>query len=484
MNHRSVVIWGSLAVFVSVSALIVYMDTRKPPRPELTWDARFIESSNDYGVRFREEKGAPAESAKLPPMEVRALSQAELTKSFGSSTSEKSAFEIVGVNSNSGRKVIPGEPEPPVDCAQPIVFSDGSEARLKVIVGMDDGLNCDCGTRFAWAMTPEGKPLTKDEAKSLGWPGDGGGSWPTLPQMIQYVFELKGDLRLRESGLLEVESGHTTSSGITYGSSGSRQLLSASVARWEAGAKELIFIAYHGPLKSVDLSTAAGSEADLDGMPVRHLGAFTAFTGRGSGHWWRHGNAYLSLSGKTTERLHFIQLPGGTQADGVSVTDANGGALNGRQSWGGVHSFSQSPDAPSDVVRISKFSGVRRIRMRLPEFPASHAAPRIKDPLDRPIPAHWDKAGIKLRAALPLITGLSVNHYWRGSSDPFERELAEFRGGTLREILAEALAAALRAGAVVEIDRAKRTLVVKEPEPGWFSRLTTWCRTTARRLGL
>ncbi len=484
MNHRSVVIWGSLAVFLGASALVIYLGTRKPPRPELTWDARFVASPDSYGVRFLEEKGAPEAFAMLPPMEVRALSKEELDRRMGPNASARSAFEIIGVNPTHDRDAIPGQPEPSVDCTKPIAFSDDSEARLKVIVGLDDGINSTCGSRFSWAMTPEGKALTEDEAKSLGWRESGGGSWPAQPQAIQCVFELKGGLRLRKSGILEVESRHTTESGITYGSSGSLQVLSAPVARWEAGAKELIFIAYHGPLKSVDLPVTAASETDLAGMPVRHLGTFTAFTGSGAGQGWIDGNAQISFFGGTTVRLHFIQFPRGTQTDGLSATDANGRELSFWRTWGGLLAISQSPDAPSDSIRISKFSGVRRIRMRLPEFPASHIKPSIEDPLDRPIPAHWDKAGITLKTAVRVRTELDVNRYWHGSSDPFERKLSEFRGGTPREILAEALASDLRAGAVVEIDRAERTLVVKEPEPGAFQRLAKWLTETARRLGL
>lgn len=122
--------------------------------------------------------------------------------------------------------------------------------------------------------------------------------------------------------------------------------------------------------------------------------------------------------------------------------------------------------------------------MRLPEFPASHIKPRIEDPLDRPIPAHWDKAGIKLRAALPLLAELNAFYYLDRRTEPLDRKLSEFQGGTLREILAEALASDLRAGAVVEIDRAKRSLTVKAPDPGALQRLAKWLTETARRLGL
>lgn len=476
MNKRFSIIIGSGFLLVVGTTAFAWISQRKITRPESLWDARYSVSPTDYGMRFRNEPASPSTVTTLPDMSVVEV------KNTANPSAKESVFEIKHLRYHSRSTTIPGTPEEPVDPTRPIVFSDGSEARLKLIVGMDCGVNSDSESRFAWAMTPDGKPISREEARSLGWFAEVGGSWPTRPHAIHCLFELKGKLRLCQSGIADTVSGNAITCNISYGTKGSNQLLLAPIHRWDSAPRELIFIAYHGPLKTADLPAVPGSQINLDGTPVRHHGAFNAFTGSGSGHASSDTLNRLTSHGSEVHRIHFVQLPKESGSDEFLLLDRNDKELSSFSTLsGGGRVVSQPLDAPGDFIRVAKYTGVRRIRMRLPAFPSNAEAP-IADPLDIPIPSHWDRQKIDLRTAMHELAAISIHAYGSRVHSHLEHKLSDFPGkNTLREILAVALDEELRDGDVVSIDRTNRTLRVEKPEPAWWEKIGAWFKKTAAR---
>jgi hypothetical protein len=474
----------------ATAGVVIVAKNKRTPSPESAWDGRFIASPTDYGVRFRTE---PPTSPTKSPMPPTPWTVVEVPPNPAKPETHVSRFDMTPVawQPSSGPNPIPGDIEPPIPATQPIDFPAGGSAKLRCFVGVEYAGRAP--EKFAWAMAPDGKPLNQDEAVASGWSPDKAAVWHKSPYGIHAVFETQGEIVLSGGHLTDTSTGRVVGYDASFSvPEGSVRIFRAEVGAW-SGPSEMIFHAFGCAPQVAELAITHDAEIKLGSATIRHVAAFPCFMGGNIWRLWGRDPApdtqHFSTSGDARGTVHFILMPDDDDLDRYTITPGkNLTGIVGANRFGPLKTWLVPGESVTgDGFHVTRLPEVRRIRMNLPPFPGGTAITGIEDPLDWPVPAHWDRSRMTVGNAVNFIAELHVEaksggrsivvcnmgggDFYPGSS----RLLSEFPGKTtVREILAEALREELNRGASLEINRDARTCELNIP--AW----TLWDRVVER----
>ncbi len=453
---------------------------------ESRWDARFIVTPDNYGVRFRNEPDAALEA--LPPVELSKVPG----KTPHGEPSDRPGIGIRGLRREPAPPDVYGKPEPAVDASTPVTFPDGSKIRLKLIVGLNGewpSLRTP-GEEYDWAITPDGKPAPAELAKDkLHWarsPEDN----DRCPFGIRCLFEPTGNVTILSASVADAESGMAAPPNRGFARLGDMQWVTAGLTQWTPGRRELLLTVAGGPMQDAALPANAGEQITLNGTPIRVLGHFPEFKGwdafpredyeQPGTPWVIHddGNSWGTS-------LTLLLLPRNACAKAFRVKEESGDDPFRPRTllfdhFGGLVSIRPDEAMIKKGLRLEGFSNIRRIRLRLPDFPSTPAPAGVEDPLDWEIPKDWKRKDMSVHQALIAMARIREVKCLVGDGNMLRnqmlgRKLSDFPGKTtLRFMLAELYAEELKKGMILEFDRRERFMILRAPEPTRLQRVADW----------